>query len=69
MTKLNTNAIIVRSPMGRHIAAFADPEHAWTWVDEVYGLRAHTFYERPDGRSMRHGITTKNDMIKWAVAE
>ena len=35
----------------------------------VYGLRAHTFYERPDGKAMRHGITTKNDMIKWAVAE
>jgi hypothetical protein len=69
MTELNTNAIIVRSPTGRDIAAFVDPDHAWTWVDEVYDLRAHTIYERPDGKTLRHGMTTKNAMIDWAVAE
>jgi len=68
MTTLNTNAIIVRSPMGRDIAAFSDPEHAWTWVDEVYDLRAHTIYERPDGKTLRHAHATKKAMIEWAVA-
>ena len=68
MIELNTNAIIVRSPMGRDVAAFADPEHAWAWVDEVYDLRAHTIYVRPDGKTLRHGHTTKNGMIDWAIA-
>jgi hypothetical protein len=35
----------------------------------VYDLRAHTIYERPDGKTLRHGMTTKNAMIDWAVAE
>ena len=69
MTELNTNAIIVRSPTGRDIAALVDPDHAWTWVDEVYDLRAHTIYERPDGKTLRHGMITKKAMIDWAVAE
>jgi hypothetical protein len=67
MTNLNTPVIIVRSPMGRDIAAFADPEHAWTWVDEVYDLRAHTIYVRPDGETARHAHYPKAKMIEWAI--
>jgi hypothetical protein len=64
-----TILITVLSPTGRDVAAFADPEHAWTWVDEVYELRAHTRYARPDGKTLRHAFTSKNQLIDWAIAE
>lgn len=64
-----TILITVLSPTGRDVAAFADPEHAWTWVDEVYELRAYTRYARPDGKTKRHAFTSKNQLIDLAVAE
>lgn len=73
-TTLNTEMLVVTGPMGRDIAAFADPDAAIRYAiasDRVnHGTRIT--YRRPDGDTKRlcdFGDTRNMaDLIAWATA-